>query len=439
ACQENGVGEASKALKTKKDTQLTADMLDKYEKDEPKEAPGEVCLEADYTGDRIVDLADFARFGYYYSIEHPLANLNHDEQVSLADFAVFAWYYGDCDWRERLPDLIVTDIYLVPENPAPFETFDVHVIVKNIGNTTANYSQVHMDYEWNHSNTTAAVPPLNPGEEYDIELFAAGYVEEAGEYFVSANADHYDEVVELIENNNYYWENIVVLEGNGTNYTHSECTISDQCVEVSGWGPNECNDNADCTRFHVVDSLEAGESHGYWALDNYYDVIVVFISTNPLETMFSVNGVFTDTMGIGDDDLLEGGALIEVIDIVANDNNGIVAFGLNGTANETGNESDLQLDTWLYVFNGTNGTQFNVSAHAWNTMPPSNITIWYYVQHPLNPTGWYQMGHTNCANNNCWGDSNPFYMNETGNYTWRIHAADSLGGQVTEYEYYTIW
>lgn len=78
----------------------------------------------------------------------------------------------------------------------------------------------------------------------------------------------------------------------------------------------------------VTDTLSDGETKTYTIDGVEYEVTAVFISTSPVEAMFSVNGVFTDTIGEGSTDKLSNGLEIGVRDIMTNDREGLVSFFL---------------------------------------------------------------------------------------------------------------
>lgn len=91
----------------------------------------------------------------------------------------------------------------------------------------------------------------------------------------------------------------------------------------------------------VTDTLSDGETKVYTIDGVEYEVTTVFISTGTTEeAMFSVNGVFTDTLAEGATDLLENGVQIGVRQIMTNDREGIVSFFL-GANKLTLTDSDV--------------------------------------------------------------------------------------------------
>ncbi|MBN1900896.1 hypothetical protein JW926_06165 [Candidatus Sumerlaeota bacterium] len=97
------------------------------------------------------------------------------------------------------PDLIVT-IDHDPADPTIDDTLNVTAAVENAGNDAAGTSTLEIDFGGLNGIETYEIPPLDPGEIYQIDSQFVNPL--PGNYQVSATADLYDDVDESREYNN---------------------------------------------------------------------------------------------------------------------------------------------------------------------------------------------------------------------------------------------
>lgn len=137
---------------------------------------------------------------------------------------------------DSLPDLIVQSIIPVPASPAPGQTVNVTVAVKNQGNSdSGNFT---MDF---YRNLTAAPPPLQPGEDYCLKSgLAAGATDSctfavtysaAGSYNMWAQVDAGRQVSEQDEANNVFGPRGIVVAGSTAPVVSITAPASDSTVK----------------------------------------------------------------------------------------------------------------------------------------------------------------------------------------------------------------
>ncbi len=122
---------------------------------------------------------------------------------------------------ETLPDMIIQSIVPVPASPAPGQTVNVTVTVKNQGNSdSGNFT---MDF---YRNLSAAPAPKQTGDDYCLKSgLAAGATDSctftvtysaAGSYNMWAQVDAGLQVTELDETNNVFGPRAIVVAGSNS-------------------------------------------------------------------------------------------------------------------------------------------------------------------------------------------------------------------------------
>lgn len=103
-----------------------------------------------------------------------------------------------------LPDLVLIDAYIEPENPSPDEPIKVHVIIKNEGDADVN-EQFDISLADSRGLMTPLewLPSLKSGEEehHISEFPVANHLNTAGG-FLEVWVDHYSHIIESNEDNN---------------------------------------------------------------------------------------------------------------------------------------------------------------------------------------------------------------------------------------------
>ncbi|OYT37528.1 MAG: hypothetical protein B6U89_07190, partial [Desulfurococcales archaeon ex4484_58] len=149
-----------------------------------------------YTGNHIytviVDDHYQKYFGGVYIYSHTYEVSDPDRSNNNGSLTVYV----------KGPDLIVTNIYVEPEPPTPYASYEVNVTIGNIGDydlTTSIWGVLHIGSK----TILFEIPPLSIGEYVNVSVKHLPGLE-PGSHIISVELNPYMEVYEHSYDNNYY-------------------------------------------------------------------------------------------------------------------------------------------------------------------------------------------------------------------------------------------
>jgi hypothetical protein len=137
------------------------------------------------------------------------------------------------------PDLVITNVRIVPAVPLDEITVTIYATVKNNGSANAPASTVGISVPG--AGAPIPVPALAPGVAYEAQM---GFTIDAGVYTLEIKADIDGVVDESDEGNNLYTQSLTVHAWR-TFYTSGATIANNQCLDLDAGTLGGCGTGAD--------------------------------------------------------------------------------------------------------------------------------------------------------------------------------------------------
>ncbi|GEM_PF-5347540 len=137
------------------------------------------------------------------------------------------------------PDLVITNVRIVPATPLDEILVTIYATVKNNGSAGASASTVGISVPG--AGAPIPVPALAPGVAYEAQM---GFTMDAGVYTLEIKADIDGVVDESDEGNNVYTQSLTVHAWR-TFFTSSATVANNQCVDLDSGAMGACGAGSD--------------------------------------------------------------------------------------------------------------------------------------------------------------------------------------------------